>query len=80
MFNSHAEDFRHYAAVTKAIDPRVITDSLLSAVHPFLSPGYPGFPAPAEEVSPVLAEVKANAVGEERRESDNLHVTDLRAS
>lgn len=80
MFNSYSEDFCHCAALTKPIDPNVITDLLLSVVHPFLSPGYPGFLVLAEEVSLVLVEVKANAVGEERRESKNLYLMDLSAS
>lgn len=80
MFNSYSEDFCHYAALTKSIDLNVIIDLLLSVVHPFLSPGYPDFLVLAEEVSLVLAEVKANAVGEERRKSKNLYLIDLSAS
>jgi len=80
MFNSYSEDVCHYAALTKHVDPNVIIGLLLSVVHPFLSPGYPDFLVLAEEVSLVLAEVKANAVGEERRESQNLYLMDLRAS
>lgn len=80
MFNSYSEDFCHYAALTKPIDPDVIIDLLLSVVHPFLSQGYPDFLVLAEEVSLVLAEVKANAVGKERRESENLYLMDLSPS
>lgn len=80
MFNSYSEDFCHYAALTEPIDPNVIIDLLLSVVHPFLSPGYPDFLVLVEEASLVLAEVKANAVGEERRESENLYLMDLSAS
>lgn len=68
MFNSYSEDFCHYAALTKPIDLNVITDILLSVVHPFLSWGYPDFLVLAEEIFLVLAEVKANAVGKEMRE------------
>lgn len=68
MFNSYAEDFCHYAALTKPIDPNVIIDLLLSVVHSFLSPGYPDFLVLAEEISLELSEVKANAVGEEEGE------------
>lgn len=63
MFNSYSGYFHHYTALTKPIDPNVITDLLLSVVHPFLSPRYPDFPVLAEEVSLEHAEVKANAVG-----------------
>lgn len=68
MFNSYSEDICHYAASTKPINLNVITDILLSVVHPFLSPGYPDFLVLAEEISLVLAEVKANAVGKEMGE------------
>lgn len=68
MFNAYSEDFCHYAASTKPINLNVITDILLSVVHPFLSPRYPDFLVLAEEISLVLSEVKANAVGKEMRE------------